>query len=305
MNKKRFAGIISIISGFIMVNIFRRPTRLSFFQDLKSKFFTIFNLMNEKNVGVLAAGIAYFTSLAFFPAVAAVVAISSSLIRPDQVQSVIDALNIYLPKDIASLISVQIQNQSGQTSGNFIIATVAIAIALFGASAAVDNAIKSLNVAYDIKETRNVIKLKLLSIFLTIGALFGGIVVIGLLVVNESFLEHWGVPHIVTYLLPYVRWMVILVIVSLSITILYKYGANRQKAKWQWFSWGAMIATILWLLVTIIFFIYAQYFASFSQSYSIFAGVIVLMMWLNLSATAMLIGALINAQFEIPHRHKH
>ena len=304
MNKKRFAGIISIISGFIMVNIFRRPARPSFFQDLKNKFFTIFNLMNEKNVGVLAAGIAYFTSLAFFPAVAAVVAISSSLIRPDQVQSVIDVLNIYLPKDIASLISVQIQNQSGQTSGNFVIATVAIAIALFGASAAVDNAIKSLNVAYDIKETRNVIKLKLLSILLTIGALFGGIVVIGLLVVNESFLEHWGVPHIVTYLLPYVRWIVILVIVSLSITILYKYGANRQQAKWQWFSWGATIATILWLLVTIIFFIYAQYFASFSQSYSIFAGVIVLMMWLNLSATAMLIGALINAQFEIPHRHK-
>lgn len=287
-----------------MVNIFRRPARPSFFQDLKNKFFTIFNLMNEKNVGVLAAGIAYFTSLAFFPAVAAVVAISSSLIRPDQVQSVIDALNIYLPKDIASLISVQIQNQSGQTSGNFVIATIAIAIALFGASAAVDNAIKSLNVAYDIKETRNIIKLKLLSILLTIGALFGGIVVIGLLVVNESFLEHWGVPHIVTYLLPYVRWIVILVIVSLSITILYKYGANRQQAKWQWFSWGATIATILWLLVTIIFFIYAQYFASFSQSYSIFAGVIVLMMWLNLSATAMLIGALINAQFEIPHRHK-
>jgi membrane protein len=301
MNKKRIGGI----SEFLREKIFRRPRRKSFLEDLKDKFLTIFNLVNDKNIGVLAAGIAYFTSLAFFPSVAALLAISSSLIRPDQVQSVVDALNIYLPKDIASLVSVQIQNQSGQYSGNFIIATVAIVIALFGASAAVDNTIKSLNVAYDIKETRNIIKLKVLSIFLTIGALLGGLIVIGLLVINENFLEHWGVPHVVTYLLPYVRWIVILLVVSLSIAILYKYGANRRQTRWRWFTWGATIATALWLLATIVFFIYAQYFASFSQSYSIFAGVIVLMIWLNLSATAILIGALINAQFEAHRHHTH
>lgn len=302
MNKKRVARYVGTISSFIMVQILRRPPKKGFLERAKDAFLAIFNSFNDKNVNVLSAGIAYFTSLAFFPSVAALVAIFSSIIRPDQVQSVVAALNTYFPKDIASLVSVQIQNQSGQHSGNFIIAIIAISVALFGASAAVDNTIKALNVTYGIKESRNVIKLKLLSIALTIGALLSGVVIIGLLVVNEEFLLHWGVPQIVTYLLPYVRWVVILIIVSMSIAILYKYGADRHETRWRWFTWGATIATALWLLVTVVFFIYAQYFASFSQSYSIFAGVIVLMIWLNLSATAILIGALVNAQFE-SHRH--
>jgi len=302
MNKKRVARYVGTISSFIMVQILRRPPKKGFLERAKDAFLSIFNTFNDKNINVLSAGIAYFTSLAFFPSVAALVAIFSSVIRPDQVQSVIDTLNIYLPKDIASLVSVQIQNQSGQHSGNFIIAAVAIIIALFGASAAVDNTIKALNVAYGIKESRNVIKLKILSIMLTVGALLSGVVIIGLLVVNEQFLLHWGVPQLVTYVLPYARWAIILLIVSMSVAILYKYGADRRQTRWRWFTWGATIATGLWLLVTVIFFIYAQYFASFSQSYSIFAGVIVLMIWLNLSATAILIGALVNARFE---SHKH
>lgn len=303
MSKKSTAGIIGIISGFIAVNIASKFHHNKPAGKIKNNVVAIFRMFNQKNIGVLAAGIAYFTSLAFFPSVAALVAISSSLIRPDQVQSVVEALNMYLPEDIASLISTQIQNSSGEYSGNFIVAVLAIAVALIGASGAVNNMIKSLNVAYDIQETRNVFKLRFLSVLLTIGGLLSGLVVIALLAVNPEMLMHWGVPHIVTYLLPYVRWIIIVIIVTLSIAILYKFGANRRETRWRWFTWGASVATILWLLATIVFFVYAQYFASFSQSYSIFAGVIVLMIWLNLSAIAILVGALVNAKFEA-HRHR-
>lgn len=258
---------------------------------------TLMDDMNTHNTGVLAAGIAYYASLAFFPTFAASLAIASIVISPEQTATVIAHINEYLPKDIAGLVSVQLETQSGKYGGNYAVAIIAIAISLFGAAGAIENTLRSLNVVYGVKETRNIVKLRLLSLFILLCTIGLGLIVATLLIVDE-YLIKWGIPTAFVETIELVRWPLLFVVVSLAFASLYRYGPNRPTAKWRWASWGAMLATLGWMVVTVGFFAFTRYFPSFSASYTLFAGIIVLMMWFNFSAMALLIGGQINARIE-------
>ena len=88
-----------------------------------------------------------------------------------------------------------------------------------------------------------------------------------------------------------------MIIALVGLAVIYHF-APASKRKWKWLSWGSIIATIMWIAITAGFFIYLQYFANFSNSYSLFAGIIALMMWINFSALAVLVGAYVNKSFE-------
>lgn len=265
-------------------------------QQWLNKILNFLGELDRKNVGIMAAGIAYFTSLAFFPLFATAVAIATIVIQPSQLEGVIQTLHAYLPGDIAGLLSAQLQAESGEHHGSILVIVIGLLVAIFSASGAMDNLIRGLNSAYGVRETRNPIKLKLLSIALTIAGLFGGMVVIALLVVREDFLVHIGVPAIVAALIPVVRWLIVLVLIALAIEVIYRHGTNHKGKGTQLVNRGMLVGTGLWLAITILFFVYAQYFAGFSRSYSVFAGIIVLMIWLNLGAYAILIGAVVDSK---------
>lgn len=253
--------------------------------------------MNAGNTMTLAAGIAYFAALAFFPSFAAMFAIASILIPQEQVAHIIGEVNVYLPQDIAGLVTVQLENQTDKHSGNIIFAIIAIAIALFGASAAAENTLRALNVAYGVRETRNIVKLRAVSIVVLVLALVFAVCV-GVLLIIDDYMVKWGVPAQLVDIVALIRWPLLFVMVSGGCAALYRYGPDRPRAKWRWASWGAVLATCIWLAVTIGLFLYTRYFATFSNSYTLFAGIILLMVWFNLSAIALLIGAHVNARLE-------
>ena len=273
------------------------PPQLSL-KDWKQALLETKTALTNKNLSMYAAGISYFSSLAFFPLVAAAVAIALLLITPEQIQAIAHTLEQYLPGDMAKLLTSQLSSQAAENKGNLLVAIIAIAISLFSASGAVDRLTQGLNAAYSAEETRGFIKLKLMSILLTLSGIIIGFVMIGLIVLNSSILTNIGLPASVAMVILVLRWFVIVVLMSIVLSVLYRYAPNRLKARWQWVSWGAGIATIIWLIGTAAFFIYVQNFANFSQSYSVFAGIIILMMWLNLSALIVLIGAQVNHRLE-------
>jgi membrane protein len=208
-------------------------------------------------------------------------------------------LGAYVPKEIVDMLIITLGRQAGQSS-NLIMAGVSVAIALFGASGAIENTTKALNVMYDKRETRNPVRLRLLSIILTIGALLLVALVAILLLLTYGQLVFWGLPEWWALLLSLLRWPVMIVVINTAIMLLFRYGANRERSAWQVTTRGVAAATVLWLLVTAIFFAYLQHFAGFTRSYSIFAGIIALMIWFNLSAMTILTGALIDARRKKP-----
>lgn len=254
--------------------------------------------LGNKNLTMLAAGVAYFTTLSFFPLLAAGVAIAAIAVDPNEITNIAQNVEAMLPKDVASLINTQLTNLADKKSGSLLIAIFAIALSLFSASSAVQNMINATNIAYDVKETRNFVKLKLISIGLTLGAIVFGFMLIPLLSVTTDFLTNFGVPEAVAQLVVYLRWPLVLVLITTALAAFYRYGPNRENPRWQWVSWGATAATVIWLIGTALFFFYVQNFGSFSKSFGVFAGIIILMTWFNLSSFIFLLGAEVNHRLE-------
>jgi membrane protein len=100
------------------------------------------------------------------------------------------------------------------------------------------------------------------------------------------------------------RWFIIAALMTVGLAAFFRYAPNRSNPHWQWVTWGSLIATVVWLLATTIFFVYARYFANYTESYSVFAGILVLMIWLNLTSFALLLGATINYKLENQTRAK-
>lgn len=271
------------------------PLRLSR-SELRSVFSDTFRAIGSKNLPTLAAGIAYYSTLALFPLLAASVAIAALIITSDQLDLLIKTAGAYLPADISNVISSQLQSLVSRRTDNIIAAAIAVALALFGASGASKNLVIGGNVAYGVKESRGWIAQQAWGVFWTAGGILFGLFLVVLLAFNSAISEQLSVSPSVTSALLYGRWMVLIVIVVFGLSVFYRFGPNRPNMPWQWVDWGALLATLIWIVATLGFFTYVQHFAHYSQSYSFFAGIIALMIWMNLSALIILVGAEFNNQ---------
>lgn len=252
----------------------------------------------DKRLGILAAGIAYYSTLAFFPLAAASVAIAALFVSDGNLHVLLHMLEQYLPSDFAKLVGSQLETALANETSNGLVAIIAIAIAFFTASSAMKNLVKASNVAYACDESRSFVKLRLTSIVSTIMLFICGVIVMGCLFVDSALLESLGLTHIMAVILSLGRWIAIIILVAATLAAFYRYGPNRPNPHWQWVSWGAAIASVFWLFGTVLFFLYVKYLANYTESYSLFAGIIVLMVWMNLSSFIILLGAEINHRLE-------
>ncbi len=254
--------------------------------------------LGSKHLSTLAAGVAYYSVLAFFPFLAAGVALAALLITPHQLGELIRIAETYLPADLAKIVGSELQSLIGHRADNLLAAGIAIVVALFTASGASKNLVVATNVAYDVKESRGWLTQQAWGVVWTaIGVLFGIIFVI-FLSINRGILNHFGVPPLFTNLFLYGRWLLILLFAIAGLAIFYRYGPDRPLVKWQWVNWGAVLATLIWIFATVLFFFYVQRFANYAQSYSVLAGIIILMIWINLSVVIILLGAEFNHRLE-------
>lgn len=255
--------------------------------------------ISDKNIGMLSAGIAYFGVLAFFPLLAAIVALAGIAVSPDEVQKTAIEISQFIPSDIHGLLVTQLENATGNVTNNTVVFIVGITLSILGVAGATGNTMNALNVMYEVKEKRSFVQQRITSVVLTVGLIMTMIAVVPLLFAGGDLLKWIGLPAIFVDIFSVLRWVLLAGLMMMSLAVLYHFGPSRDaRTPWQWVSWGAIIATVLWILASALFFIYLQYFANFSRSYSLFAGLIALMIWLNLSSFVVLLGAEINHRLE-------
>jgi membrane protein len=160
------------------------------------------------------------------------------------------------------------------------------------------NLITAVNLAYDEVETRNFIKLKALSLLLTLGAVVFVIVTFGLVAVVPAVLNALPLGIAGTILAQVARWALLLAVFAGSLAVLYRVAPDRDAPRFRWVSLGAVVATVLWALVSVGFSLYVNNFGSYDKTYGAIAGVIVLMLWLYLTCYLVLLGAEINSEAE-------
>jgi membrane protein len=95
------------------------------------------------------------------------------------------------------------------------------------------------------------------------------------------------------------RWVLLAVLVVAALAVLYRFAPNRDEPRWTWVSWGSVVATVLWIVASVGFSIYANSFGNYNRTYGALAGIIILMFWLFLTSFVVLVGAELNTEMEL------
>ena len=254
----------------------------------------------DDNVGLLAAGVAFYAFLAFVPLLAALVLIYGLGADPSEVADHIRTLAASLPREAAILIGDQLRAMTETSSGAKGFALlIAILLALYGASKGSSAIVTALNVAYEVKESRSFIRTTLLSFVMTMGAmavLFIGIGAISAMAWVEGLFP--GASPLAQRLVQFLFWAGAAVIVSVGVALIYRYGPNRPDAPWRWITPGSAAATLLWVAASWGFGLYVAHVGNYNATYGSLGGVIVFLTWLYLSAYILLMGGELNSELE-------
>jgi membrane protein len=158
--------------------------------------------------------------------------------------------------------------------------------------------IAAVNRAYDEEETRGFIRLRGLSLILTIGAALALLVALYALVIAPNSLSDEGSSNVLRTTLLVVRWPLLTIGAMVGLAIIYRHAPNRDEPRWRWVSPGAVIATLVWLAASVGFTIYSANFGRYNETYGALGAIVVVMLWLYISAFATIAGAELNAELE-------
>jgi membrane protein len=254
--------------------------------------------VKEDQVPLLSAGVAFYALLALFPLVIAAVSIYGLVADPKSVQDQIANLTKMLSPQTAKLVGTQLVEVTNGAGGALGFATVfGILTALWSASSGMKALITGVNLAYDETETRKFLKLRGLAVLFTLGAMVLMGVALATIVGYPPIADN--LPTVLRWLVATIRFLILGGLLVVALAVVYRYAPDRDEPKWSWVSWGSGIATLLWVLATIGFALYATFFGNYNKTYGTLAGVIILMFWLFLSAFVVLVGAELNTEMEL------
>ena len=237
--------------------------------------------------------------LAVVPALVAAITIWGLVAEPGQIVEQITAWTSALPADASSVIVEQAERATSEDSEALSIGlVVSLAAVLYSASGGMNGLIKGVNAAYDEQETRGFLKLRGLALGLTVGALAFVLVALGLVAALPAALGNLGLGDAARVGLNVARWPLLAVIVAAALAVIYRFAPDRDAPRFAWVSPGALVATVLWLIGSALFSLYVSQFGNYANTYGALAGVVVLLLWLFLTAAIVLLGAEINAEAE-------
>lgn len=256
--------------------------------------------VKEDNATLLAAALAYYFLLAVFP----LLIVGFAIIPYFNISAneAMDFFSTILPAEIASLFEENIVNLIETPRGGLL--TVGIIGALWSASNGINAFIKSSNEAFDVEETRSFIVVRLISLGLTIGLIISVIVAIMLPVLGNVILDLissiTGITTGMGILLQVLRWVISIVVLTTFIMLLYRFAPNK-KITFKHILPGALIASLLWQIISFGFSIYVSNFGNYSATYGTLGGLIILMIWFFLTGLILMVGASITV---IYHRYR-
>lgn len=251
------------------------------------------------HVSVVSAGVAFFGLLAIFPAIGALISIAGFFLDPSNIADQLETMVALLPENAAAIIHDQILKVTGgdETATGFA-ALLGIALALYGATKGMMTLMEGMNIAYDETETRGMVMLYATGIALTLFLIFGLLAAIGIVMVLPVLFGFLALPDWFETLVTWIKWPLLATFTIVGLAVIYRFGPSRENPKWRWVSPGAVVATVLWLIGTVAFSVYAQNFGSYNETYGTLGGVIILLTWLWLSSFIVLLGAELNSEME-------
>lgn len=259
----------------------------------------IYANIGEHRILALAAGVTYYSLLAIFPALAALVAVYGLFSDPAAIARHLDELTGVVPAgaiDVAREQLTRVSSKGSQALGlTFIVGT---AVSLWSANAAMKSLFDTLNIIHGEQEKRGFIRLNAISLMFTVAAIAFLLAALGALVIVPVVLNYLWLSNAADLLVRLARWPAMFVGLAFALACIYRFGPSRAAPRWRWITWGSTAATVVWLAASALFSWYAANFGQFNETYGSLGGAIGFMTWLWISAIVLLLGAELDAEME-------
>lgn len=256
----------------------------------------VWRALDERHLGLIAAGVAFYSIFAIFPGMAATIAIWGIFADPSAVSSYMAAIQGLIPDEAYRLIVGQLNGLIAAHAGGWHWAAILpIAIALYSVHSAVSALISGIN-AVQARRHRPSLMRVAGSVALTLSLLLLILAALALAVAVPLALKFLPLGPAEATILRFFPWIVLFLAVKVTLGLFYRWGATREGARPSWVSTGSLVAAFLWAAVSFAFSLYLENFGSYNRIYGSIGAVIALMMWLYLSAYIVLFGAVLNAE---------
>ncbi|MFL6780157.1 MAG: YihY/virulence factor BrkB family protein [Sphingomicrobium sp.] len=254
----------------------------------------------DDNVGLVAAGVAFYAFFALLSLLAMIVLIYGLAADPTTIVETIRTLVRILPNDVASLIADQLllAAKSSQEHKGFGL-LVAFAVALYGGTNGAAALLTALNIAYEEKEKRSLFRFYVVAAGMALAALALALVAIvatAAIAYLRSLLP--GGSPAITLAGRAFGYVALIAVAATIAASLYRFGPSREDARWKWITPGSVFTAITWLVLTVLFGLWVSAVSDYSATYGPLGAVVGLLTWLYLSAYVFILGAELNSEIE-------
>lgn len=257
-----------------------------------------FRRFGNQDTSLRCAGTAFFAFLSLFPAVATAVLVFGLFADRRILTTVFDSLRFLMPQQVIDVAETQLETLIDQPPAALGVGLlISVVLALWSGSRGVDSLLYAMSQVRGQPQRRSFIKAAAVSVGLT---LVGSVFLLIALVTIAGLPALFPWPSRDEWLLLLVRWPVLLLLTMGASIALYRWGPDRHPRRWRYIWPGALVASILWILAGCVFSIYAENFADYQATFGSLSAAIVLMLWLYNSAQIFVLGAIINAELEMP-----
>ncbi len=268
-------------------------------KGLKDVMWRVWRSLTQDHVMLIAGGVTFYLLLALFPALVAFLSIYGLFFDPATAVDQAEALRGVVPPAAVDLIAEQLARLTSKQSDTLTVGLIlSLIIAFWSANGGVKAMIEGLNFAYGEREKRSFLHLNGVAFAFTLGAMALIIVMFVALAVIPAMLAVLNLGSLADGVLRLLRWPLLVAVLGLALTVLYRNGPSRRPPQWRWVTWGSGVATIGWLVMSIVFTIYLERIANFSATYGALAAPIGFLLWVWLSMIVIILGAEINGELE-------
>jgi membrane protein len=257
-----------------------------------------YEAMSKDRLLAVAAGVVFYALLAIFPAITAFVSFYGLFANAGAVQEHLSMLANFMPSGGLTIVQEQIARIASEPSGLSVGFAVGLLIALWSANAGVKAMMDALNVIEGQDERRSFVRLNLLSLSLTFGAIVFLLLAVGAVVAFPLVMSAFGLKHVMDTATWLIRWPLLFVLLLGTLAVFYRFGPSREVSPRWWITPGAVIAALLWLAGSAALSFYLSNFADYNATYGSLGAAIGLMMWMWLSTVVVLLGAQLDTVIE-------
>ena len=251
--------------------------------------------MANKDLGLIAAGVAFYSILSIFPGIAAIIGLWGLIGDPARALEEVARYKALLPADVYALIEaqlIQLVGADGLTLGWASI--LSFGLAIWTARAGVAALIRGLNAIYDVP-SRGGFWHVIQALFLTLCLIVVGVIALGSVVIAPVVLSFVDLGPWTALGLAVLRWTIALVVLLAAFALVYRIGPNVAAREHGFLTVGGVVAAIGWAIASAGFSVYLANFGNYNEVYGSIGAVIAMLMWLYISAWLVLLGGALNA----------